>query len=258
VVAALPLERLRTGVAVTALEPLSGGSVDGPRYRLRLDGGGEEAADAVVLATPAFAAGDLLRTVAPAASAGLGSIPYVSTATVSLAFERGKVRWPLQGFGFVVPRAEERGIMAATFSSSKFDGRAPADGVLWRAFVGRAGREEALSLDDAGLVALVRRELRDILDLDAEPLFARVFRWPRGMPQYRVGHGTLIDRVERDVAVAPGVEVAGGYVHGIGIGDCLREGRAAAQRALAHVADVVEPPPPAQPVDVPAGDGITD
>ncbi len=208
---------------------------DRSRYRLRLSDGTEKVVDGVVLAGPAFAAAELLQSIdAPAASA-LASIAYVSTATVSLAYRRADVTRPLHGFGFVVPRAEERRIMAGTFSSLKFPGRAPADGVLVRAFVGRAGREEPAGLPDDELVALVREELASIVGLRAEPVFTRVFRWPRGMPQYRVGHRRLIDGIETRIADLPGIEIAGGYLRGIGIGDCLREGAAAASRAAAHV-----------------------
>ena len=213
---------------------------------------------AVVLAGPAFAAGELLRSVAPAAALDLSSIPYVTTATVSLAYRRADVARPLRGFGFVVPRAEERGIMAGTFSSLKFAGRAPDDGVLVRAFVGRAGREGPVELPDDRLLRLVRAELASIVGLRAEPLFARIFRWPQGMPQYRVGHGALIERIENEVAELSGVELAGGYLHGIGIGDCIREGAAAARRAVAHVEHLAEPPGTTATADVPAADGVPD
>jgi oxygen-dependent protoporphyrinogen oxidase len=266
VVADLPADHLRTGLAVDALtlEPagvsgaLRGQTLeaagthgaaggDHPRYRLRLSDGTERVVDAVVLAGPAFAAGELLQEIDPSAAADLASIAYVSTATVSLAYRRADVARPLHGFGFVVPRAEERGIMAGTFSSLKFSGRAPADGVLVRAFVGRAGREETAGLPDDALVKLVRDELASIVGLRAEPLFTRIFRWPRGMPQYRVGHRRLIDRVETAIADLPGIEIAGGYLHGIGIGDCIREGAAAAGRAAAHVRCEVGPSPAAPP-----------
>jgi len=254
VVADLPADHLRTGLAVAALASEPAGESDGlgaqspgaagthgapggdhPRYRLRLSNGTERVVDAVVAAGPAFATAELLREVGPSAAADLASIAYVSTATVSLAYRRTDVARLLHGFGFVVPRAEERGIMAGTFSSLKFPGRAPADGVLVRAFVGRAGREEAAGLPDDELVKLVRDELASIVGLRAEPLFTRIFRWPRGMPQYRVGHRRLIDGVETAIADLPGIEIAGGYLHGIGIGDCIREGAAAAGRAAAHV-----------------------
>jgi len=263
VVTDLPADRLRTGVGVASLvaEPAvsdSAGSA-GPRgYRLHLTDGSTRVVQAVVLAVPAFAAGELLRSIAPAAAADLSSIPYVTTATVSLAYRRADVARPLRGFGFVVPRAEERGIMAGTFSSLKFAGRAPDDGVLVRAFVGRAGREGPVELPDDELIGLVRAELASIVGLRAEPLFTRIFRWPRGMPQYRVGHGALIERIEGEVGELAGVELAGGYLHGIGIGDCIREGAAAALRAAAFVEHLVEPPAPAEPHDLTAADGVED
>ncbi len=263
VVADLPADRLRTGVAVESMVRESpAGRGAGPAelagYRLRLSDGSVLVVQAVVLAAPAFAAGELLRSVAPAAAADLSSIPYVTTATVSLAYRKADVARPLHGFGFVVPRAEERGIMAGTFSSLKFAGRAPDDGVLVRAFVGRAGREETTGLADDELVRLVRAELANIVGLRAEPLFDRIFRWPRGMPQYRVGHGALVERIESALGELPGVELAGGYLHGIGIGDCIREGGAAARRAVAHVENLAQPPVPAQRDDVPAADGVED
>ena len=124
-----------------------------------------------MLAGPAFASGALLRNVAPLAARDLESIEYVTTATASLAFRREQVAHPLRGFGYVVPRAEGRSVMATTWSSSKFAGRAPEGRVLLRSFLGRAGLEAAAQLDDAEMITLVRRELRDVLGIAAEPEF---------------------------------------------------------------------------------------
>ena len=164
----------------------------------------------------------------------------------------------LKGFGFVVPRAENRPVMATTWSSSKFDERAPAGHVLLRSFLGRAGREAAAQLDDDEMGKVVRAELRDIMGITAEPEFVQIFRWPRGMPQYRVGHVDLVEKIEAAVAGVPGVELAGGAYHGIGIGDCLREGAAASERALEHVRGLPEDVVPPQLADVPAADGVAD
>jgi oxygen-dependent protoporphyrinogen oxidase len=228
------------------------------RYALELSDGSRVVADAVVLATPAWASGDLLRPVAPHAAADLSSIEYVTTATASVAFKAEQVGHDLKGFGFVVPRAENRPVMATTWSSSKFDGRAPGGHVLLRSFLGRAGREAAAQLDDDEMAAVVRAELREIMGITAEPEFVQIFRWPRGMPQYRVGHVELVGHIEAAVARVPGIELAGGAYHGIGIGDCLREGAAAAERALEHVRGLPEDEIPPQPRDVPAADGLID
>ena len=261
-VASLPAERLHAGVQVTTMAPCGAGcgtsGAGSGAYALQLSDGSRVVADAVVLATPAWASGDLLRNVAPLPAADLSSIEYVSTATCSLAFRRDRVSHDLTGFGFVVPRAEQRPVMATTFSSSKFPGRAPEGHVLLRSFLGRAGIEAAAQLDDDEMVKVVRSELREVLGIDAEPEFAEIFRWPRGMPQYRVGHVDLVAKIEDGVARVPGVELAGGAYHGIGIGDCLREGAAAADRALEHVRGLPEDAVPLPPHDVPAGDGVVD
>ncbi|MFA5123893.1 protoporphyrinogen oxidase, partial [Zavarzinia sp.] len=182
----------------------------------------------------------------------------VGTATASLAFRRDQVEHDLTGFGFVVPRAENRPVMATTWSSSKFPGRAPQGHVLLRSFLGRAGIEAAAQLDDGEMTKVVRAELREVMGISAAPEFVEIFRWPRGMPQYRVGHVDLVDRIETGVAEVPGVELAGGAYHGIGIGDCLREGAAAAERTLEHVRGLPEDAVPPQPADLPAADGVED
>jgi oxygen-dependent protoporphyrinogen oxidase len=257
----LPAERLHIGVGVQGLAQCGAGC--GARaaagaYALQLSDGARVVADAVVLATPAWASGDLLRSVAPLAAGSLSSIEYVTTATASLAFRRDQVGHDLKGFGFVVPRVEDRPVMATTWSSSKFNGRAPDGRVLLRSFLGRAGREAAAMLDDDELTAVVRSELREIMGISAEPELVQIFRWPRGMPQYRVGHVELVAHIEAAVARVPGIELAGGAYHGIGIGDCLREGAAAADRALEHVRGLPEDAIPPQPHDLPTADGLAD
>ena len=261
VVASLPADRLHAGTGVKAMTETApgAGAPDGSgAYALQLSDGTRVVADAVVLATPAWASGDLLRPVAPLAANDLSSIEYVSTATASVAFRRDQVGHDLKGFGFVVPRAEDRPVMATTWSSSKFDDRAPDGRVLLRSFLGRAGREAAAQLDDDEMAKVVRAELREIMGISAEPEFIEIFRWPRGMPQYRVGHVDLVAHIEAAVARVPGIELAGGAYHGIGIGDCLREGAAAAERALEHVRGLPEDEVPPQPADVPGIDGVED
>ena len=261
IVASLPAERLHAGTGVKTMADCGAGCGARPgsgAYALELSDGSRVVADAVVLATPAWASGDLLRPVAPLAAADLSSIEYVTTATASVAFRADQVGHDLKGFGFVVPRAEDRPVMATTWSSSKFDGRAPDGHVLLRSFLGRAGREAAAQLDDDEMAAVVRAELREIMGITAEPEFVEIFRWPRGMPQYRVGHVELVGHIEAAVARVPGIELAGGAYHGIGIGDCLREGAAAAERALEHVRGLPEDEIPPQPPDLPAADGLMD
>lgn len=202
---------------------------DGFRLRLR---GEDLGADAMILATPSYVSAQLLKSFAPELSGLLERIPYVSSATLSLAYEAEGVAHLLRGYGFVVPRREGRRLMAVTFSSRKFPGRAPDGKVLLRAFVGGARDEGVLELEDREILALVRGELEEILGIRAEPLLWRLYRWPRSLAQYRVGHGELLAEIEAKASEIPGLFLAGAAYRGIGVGDCVRSGREAAQRAL--------------------------
>ena len=201
-------------------------------WRLRT-GGGTLEADAVVLACPARAAAALLRPLDDGIAAELGAIPHASSAIVTVGIRTADVPGGLPGFGFVVPAADRRDILACTFSSRKWPGRAPEGTELLRVFVGGVRRADLLALDDAALVALARRDLARFLDYRAEPIFARVDRWTDAMPQYTVGHDARMRALETRLASIPGLGLAGNAYHGVGIPDCVRTGGAAADAVLA-------------------------
>jgi oxygen-dependent protoporphyrinogen oxidase len=205
----------------------------GTGYRLVLDRAPALQAGAVILTTPAFIAAGLLRDLAPEAADGLGTIRYVSTGTISLGFRQADVHSPYAGFGLVVPASERRPINAITWSSVKFDHRAPAGTVLLRAFFGGSRSPQSMELDDGELLHIVRQELAKLLGLEAEPLFHRIYRWPQSNPQYDVGH---LDRVAAiEAALPPGILVTGSPYLGVGIPDCVKQAREAARRAAEHL-----------------------
>jgi len=138
----------------------------------------------------------------------------------------------LDGFGFVVPRAERRALLACTYASRKFPGRAPDGHELVRAFVGGALRPDLPALDDAAITELVRRELEALVGITAAPELVRVRRHPRAMPQYAVGHLERVAAIEIRVATVPGLALAGAAYRGVGIPDCVRGGEAAADAVL--------------------------
>jgi oxygen-dependent protoporphyrinogen oxidase len=189
--------------------------------------------DGVIVATPAWAAAPLLTEVAPEAGRALAAIGHVSSGLVVVAFPEQQLTRPLSGYGYVVPRAEGRDVMAMTWVSSKWERRAPEGQVLVRGFVGRAGREAALAGDDASLVRLMIAELKDVLHLDVTPTLTRVYRWDGGMPQYNLGHLERVAAIEASLARVPGVQVAGNMLRGVGIPDCIVSGQAAATNLLA-------------------------
>jgi oxygen-dependent protoporphyrinogen oxidase len=148
----------------------------------------------------------------------------------------------LAGFGYVVPRTEKRSVMAMTWMSSKWPGRAPEGKALIRAFVGRAGQQEMLACPDDELVAVVRTELRDMLGITAEPELRTVFRWENGMPQYTMGHLERVATLESAVAALPGLAVAGNMLRGVGLPDCIASGERAADKVASEVGAVAPVP----------------
>lgn len=228
----LPRESLRLGAAVEAVE---GG---GGEFLLRLAGGETVSTETVLLTVPAFACAKVLAPFDAELARVLSEIPFVSTATVSLAFPASVVPRRLDGYGYVSPRAEGGPLVACTWTSNKFPGRVPAAHVLVRLFFGRAGMDEVVGREDEELLGLARRELETLFGISAPPSLARVFRWPRGMPQYTVGHRERLVRIDRLLERHPGLHLAGCSYRGVGIPDCIASGWRAAD-ALARTAHAV-------------------
>jgi oxygen-dependent protoporphyrinogen oxidase len=171
----------------------------------------------------------------PIAAGLLEMIPYASTATIALAYPASVVGRSVEGFGFVVPRIEQRDLIAATWTSLKWPHRAPPDQLLARCYVGGVGRESILALDDEALVARVRAELREICRLDGEPTYIEVNRWTKAMPQYRLGHLERLEQAEVALGRYGGLALTGSGYRGVGIPDCVREGGAAAGKVLRYL-----------------------
>jgi len=223
---------LVTGRAATGLRKSAGG------YKIELSGGETLEADGVLIAVPAFAAAELLTKIDDDLAAAHAEIPYASSAVVTLAYRQEDVEHPLDGYGYVVPRIEGSDVLACTWTSSKWEERAPAERVLLRVYAGRFGGRDATAESDDDLVALAREEVR-LLGIEANPVLVRIHRWPLGMPQYVLGHSERVERIESALAGHPGLALAGAAYRGVGIPDCIHSGEEAAQsiaRTLAPVA----------------------
>ncbi len=190
------------------------------------------AADAVILATPAHQSARFVDGLDRRLADELRGVPYASSATVSLAYRTDQLPCPLDGFGFVVPLVEARSIVACTYSSVKYPGRAPTGHVLVRAFVGGAMQTELFDQSDAEMAASVRHELRELLGIASEPVLTRIHRHHQAMPQYRVGHLDLMGRIEAAVQTHPGLALCGNAYRGVGIPDCIRTGEQAAETVV--------------------------
>jgi oxygen-dependent protoporphyrinogen oxidase len=227
--ARMPDGSLRLGTAVTNIsaDSLRGGD----SYRVETTSGEVVSCRALVLATPAHVTAALVHPLDQELARLCGDVPYASTATIALAFPRGAVGHPLNGSGFVVPKREGTGILAATWMSSKWPGRAPADRALMRVFVGGSRDPDALDESDDALVARALRAIRPLLHITSEPLLTRVYRWPRSSPQHEVGHRARLEAIEKRLSHHPGLFLTGSGFRGVGIPDCVADGRATARQA---------------------------
>jgi len=205
-------------------------------------------ADSVILATPAYASAGFISGFDPALANILKDIPYVSTATVSLAYRLSDVPRELDGYGYVIPRSEGRRALACTWTSTKFPHRAPDGYALVRVFIGRAGEAQDLPGDAERLAALAREELALTLGIRAEPLVCRVFTWENSMPQYNLGHPEKLIQISKRLENHPGLALAGNGYRGIGIPDCIHSGELAVDALLPRLVQ-------AQAEDLPARQG---
>jgi oxygen-dependent protoporphyrinogen oxidase len=225
-VARLPVDVLRVISPVQAVQKQDWGWVVSAGYA-------SDQFDAVIVATSATAAAPLFEITSAELASELKAIPYSSSMTVALGFDK-EVRAALPaGFGFLVPRSEGKRMLAATFVHNKFSHRAPEDRALIRCFLGGTRDEAVLQLPDDEILGIVREELRQILGVNAEPVFTRIYRWRGAMAQYIVGHLERVQRIESLLKQLPGLALAGNAYRGIGVPDCVRSGEEAAQQVLA-------------------------
>ena len=204
-------------------------------YQIQLSSGTSLETDAVILATPAFITAKMVEEIDPKLSEILLTIPYVSSATVSLAYRRSQIRHPLDGFGFIIPRKEKRKIMASTWTSVKFNYRAPENHVLLRAFIGGANNEQLVSLDDDEMLRIIREELKDIMGVEGDPILTKIYRWEKSMPQYLVGHLEKVARMEERTNLQPGLFLTGCAYKGIGISDSVHDAEIIADKTVEYL-----------------------
>lgn len=195
----------------------------------------ERCTHAVILAVPADRAATLIRDFAPDAARALEEIPYAAIASVASAYRRSDVTHPLDGFGLLVPRVEQRPILGTLFSSSMFDGRAAEGEVLLTTFAGGQRDPHLASLPDADLARIVREELAALLGARGAPRFCAVTRWPRAIPQYTLGHLERIRRAEQVQTALPGLFLCASYRGGIAVGDCIQSGLQTAEAVEKHI-----------------------
>ena len=224
----LPRQSVMKSVALQSIEK------DGEGYRLRLSDGRHLHTDAVILAVPGPIASKVLKT--SSASHTLADAAPTSVATVVLAYSKTSVRLEHEGTGFVVPRKENYTITACTWTHKKWPHTTPDGKALIRCYVGRAGDDSIVDQSDDAIITSVLHDLKRISDISGDPEFYRITRWKDAMPQYTVGHRSRVEKLKRHLDTHfPGIVLAGAAYEGIGIPDCIQQGKTAAEQTLRHV-----------------------
>src|SRR5271154_4802134 len=199
----------------------------GPACEIRIVRNGQEQSalsGAVVIATPAYAAAHLLETSAPHLAQTLSGIAYAPVAVVACTFYRQQVGYPLEGFGFLVPRGEKVRTLGTVWNSSLFPGRAHEASVTITSFIGAAPHPQIMNLHEENIAAIVAEENARILGITGPPVETAVWKYPRALPQYNLGHGFIVEAIRDAERAAPGLFFAGNYLEGPAVGKCVENG----------------------------------
>lgn len=207
------------------------------RYIAHLENGQSWSADAVIVATPAYVTARLVEPLDQTLAETHAAIPYASSVTVTLGYAAADLPQPLDGYGYVIPRVEGTEVLACTWSSSKWAGRAPDGFVQIRLYLGRYGGRNVLALSDEELVNMAQGEVAETMGITARPQLQCLYRWPNGMPQYTIGHLGRLDTIARRLVNQPGLFLAGAAYRGVGIPDCIASGETAADAAAQFLFD---------------------
>jgi protoporphyrinogen/coproporphyrinogen III oxidase len=229
IAAALP-GKIQYNVTVESIEPLTVMKTNGSRFRVNASGGRSWESTAVVVAVPAHVAAGIFGSLSRELATRLLQIYSPPVAEVFLGFRDSQCGRALDGFGYLIPARENRKILGTIWSSTIFPGRAPAGHFALTTFVGGSRQPELVHQDDAGLQGLVLGELGSIMGVSGAPVFSRVYRWPKAIPQYNIGHQQIVDAIERLEREHPGVFICSNYRGGIAVGDCVMNGKKTAER----------------------------
>jgi oxygen-dependent protoporphyrinogen oxidase len=218
--------RVRVNTAVHSI------SRSGGQYTLHMANGSSEDFDTVILATPAYAQARILKELAPDIAELVDEIQYPSLSVVCLGYSQDEAADCMDGFGFLVPSRENRGILGTVVDSNVFPGRAPEGSMLFRTMVGGARVPQLADLPDEQLLDRVRADLRDIMGLSAEPEFVKIYRHQKAIPQYLVGHADRLAAIETELERFPGLVMTGNAFRGVSLNDCVLNASKIAQRIV--------------------------
>ncbi len=231
-------DSLRLRTRVQSVEPGEMREDPDSMWQLRLGGGEVLSGAALVMTTPAYEAARLLQNAAPELSTMLSDISYAPMAVVSSGYDRAQVRSPLRGFGVMIPPREKLSTIFNVWNSSVLDGRAPAGKILMTSFAGGATNPAFVEKDDATIAAIVEGEMGAVLGIDGEPVERFVWKHPRTLPQFNPGHARTVATIRKALAGLPGLYLAGNYLDGRSLGDCVESGSRTAEEIATNFSNV--------------------
>ncbi|OGU00438.1 MAG: protoporphyrinogen oxidase [Geobacteraceae bacterium GWC2_48_7] len=202
-------------------------------FRLRCEDGSEREADIVIVASPAFAASNMISGLDHDISSVLERIPYAAMTVICFGYDRDSIKHPLDGFGYLIPKQEGLNTLGTLWDSSMFENRAPEGKVLLRSMMGGACFPEYIKLSDQEVTARVRQDLRKTMGIEKEPEFVRIYRHAQAIPQYTVGHSQRLEALSKGLQMHPGLILTGNSYRGIGLNDCVAAAQRASDEALA-------------------------
>ena len=192
-------------------------------WLVRGEGNDTWPADAVVLACPAYRQAEIVADFDAPLATEISTIPFNRIAVVALGYRAGDIPVAPEGFGFIAPQRTRRDLLGVQWCSAIFPERAPAGFVLWRALCGGWHRGEVVDWDDDRLLAAVREQLRLAQGVTGAPAFHRIVRWPQAIPQYHLGHGERVRKIEQMAANHAGLFLTGNSYHGVALNDCTEQ-----------------------------------
>jgi len=222
-------DRMKTGAKAAAVDKKD------DRYIVHLSDGTSIETDAVVLATPAFETSEMVREIDKDLSSTLSGIYYPSISVVCLGYKQDRIASSLDGFGFLIPSREGRKILGTLWDSSIFPNRAPKGYVLLRSMLGGVRKSELAEQDEQKQIQLVMDELKDIMGINIQPDFAKVYVHKKGIPQYFPGHEKRLETINRTVDRFKRMYITGNAYRGIGVNDCIENSDKLAERIVQEI-----------------------
>jgi oxygen-dependent protoporphyrinogen oxidase len=202
----------------------------GECWEIRDDSGVTAQAKRIVIACPTYAAARVVKDLDPELSAAFQAISYAPIIVVATGHRREDVRHPVDGFGFLIPRNQGLRTLGSIWTSSIFEARAPEGFIQFRSMLGGAGDPSVLELSDDHLWETLRRELDPLIGIRNDPSFMRIYRWERGIPQFKLGHRERRATIEKLVSSHPGLFISGNAYYGVSLNDCVKMAYRVARR----------------------------